>query len=186
MSSALQLFHFALLLIVGGVHARRHPLPFFTEDNPEKIVLTSDTDKIPVDPYFTNGVQQVWREDGTKLFENTFGFKSRTYNVVMSAQNRFRVGSNSKLFTAVSIYQLHDKGVLDVNHNVADYVDQSDFTAFGFPNQTSWCPQIYEGDGSCQSITFVQLMSMRSYSNVPFHLRLQLQPLSQYFNAFFL
>jgi CubicO group peptidase (beta-lactamase class C family) len=122
---------------------------------------TSTSSTVPVDPYFTNGVQQVWRDDGTLLFQNTFGFKSRTYDVPISLDNRFRVGSNTKLYTAVCIYQLHEKGLLNVTDSVSDYLDQSDFVLFGFPNQTTWCPQIHGGDGSCQSITFVQLMAMR-------------------------
>jgi CubicO group peptidase (beta-lactamase class C family) len=114
---------------------------------------------IPSDPYFTNGVQQVWQED-TLRFEEGFGYMSRTYSVAMSLDSRFRVGSNTKLFTAVSIYQLHERGLLNVSHNVAQYLDAADFQAFGF-NQTTWCPSLYGGNGSCEIITFVQLMSMR-------------------------
>jgi CubicO group peptidase (beta-lactamase class C family) len=144
---------------VAGKHST--PMSYSPSHVSSKQSAFAEGDTIPVDPYFTNGVQQVWHEDGRLLFEQTFGYMSRTYNVKMSADNHFRVGSNTKLFTAVSIYQLYERGLLDVHDNVSDYLDQSDFEKFGFPNQTEWCPTVFGGDGSCQPITFVQLMSMR-------------------------
>ena len=152
-----------LLLFFQVADARKHhPMPYAPSHHVALGTSSlSEEITVPVDPYFTNGVQQVWHEDGRLLFEQKFGYKSRTYNVKMSANNHFRVGSNTKLFTAVSIYQLYERGLLDVHDNVSDYLDQSDFKKFGFPNQTTWCPTVFGGDGTCQPITFVQLMSMR-------------------------
>jgi CubicO group peptidase (beta-lactamase class C family) len=48
-----------------------------------------------------------------------------------------------------------------VTDNVADYLDAADFEAFGFPNQTSWCPLLRDAT-ECSNVTFVQLMSMSS------------------------
>lgn len=155
------LLHCTLLITFKAGASRPRPLPYAPSHVTDSTTLATDEGTVPEDPYFTNGVQQVWLEDGTLLFEDSFGYMSRTYNVEMSTLNHFKVGSNSKLFTAVSIYQLYEQGLLDVNANVAGYLDQSDFEKFGFPNQTTWCPTIYEGDGNCEPITFVQLMSMR-------------------------
>lgn len=162
MSKVLSLFAQCALLLISDVAANKHrPLPYAPSAALDHSTALAAEDGVPEDPFFTNGVQQVWHEDGTLLFEKAFGYKSRSYDVKLTTANHFRVGSNSKLFTAVSIYQLHERGLLNVNDNVADYLDQDDFSKFGFPNQTEWCPTVYEGDGSCQPITFVQLMSMR-------------------------
>ena len=151
-----------VLGICGVAAAVTRPLTYKpTTVSKEKSPTLSSGGSIPYDPYFTSGVQQVWREDGTLLFEESFGYKSRKYDVPLEINGRFRVGSNTKLFTAVSIYQLHERGLLNVTHSVTEYLDQSDFEKFGYPEQTEWCPTVYGGDGSCEQITFVQMMSMR-------------------------
>lgn len=144
----------------------RQALPFTTGLHDKKSTNNENKESdIPVDPLFTNGVQQVWMNNEL-LFSDTFGYESRRYGVKMRADNRFRIGSNTKLFTAVSIYQLQEAGKLNVSDNVAGYLDASDFEAFGFPNQSSWCPHLRDEDEICQNITFVQLMSMRYFTAI--------------------
>ena len=114
-----------------------------------------------MDEYFRSGVQQVWGQEGDLLFEETLGSASVVHGLDMQPDTTFKVGSNTKLFTAFAIYKLHEAGLLSVHDDVSDYLDASDFESFGFPNQTAWCPTIHGGDGSCETITFVHLMSMR-------------------------
>lgn len=115
---------------------------------------------IPEDRYFRSGVQQVY-QGGELVFQETLGSSSVVHSLPMSADTTFKVGSNTKLFTAFCIYKLHEAGLLNVNHDVSLYLDAADFTAFGFPSQTSWCPTLHGGTGACEVITFVNLMSMR-------------------------
>ena len=91
------------LLLAASVLAdgrRDRPLPFSSQ---VRTVSSETYDEIPVDPLFTNGVQQVWRDDEL-LFSEAFGYASKRFNAPLTVDNRFRIGSNSKLFTAVSIY----------------------------------------------------------------------------------
>jgi len=120
----------------------------------------ASSDQIPVDPTFTNGVQQVVQGDKV-LFEQTFGHASKAYDIPMSFDVEFMIGSNSKLFTAVSIYQLAEKGLLNVDDDIAKYLSESDFEAFGLPKVSSFCPKL-RGSDECQVVTFRQLMSMSS------------------------
>ena len=80
----------------------------------------------------------------------------------MSMDARFPIGSNTKLFTSVATYQLQEKGLLNVSDDITNYLDESDFKKMNL-NITKWCPIIY-GDktNTCQSITFIQLLSMSS------------------------
>ena len=116
--------------------------------------------EFPEDIYFRSGVQQVYI-DGDMVFEETLGSSSVFHGLPMTPDTTFKVGSNTKLFTAFCIYKLHEMGLLNVSHDVALYLDADDFTAFGYSGQTNWCPTIHGGDGSCEKITFVHLMSMR-------------------------
>lgn len=116
--------------------------------------------KPPMDPTFTNGVQQVI-QGGKVLFEESFGQASKAYNVPMSKDVEFMIGSNSKLFTTVAIYQLSEQGLLNVDDDVASYLSEADFDAFGLPKVTSFCPKLRQSE-ECQVITFRQLMAMSS------------------------
>jgi len=99
---------------------------------------------------------------GHELSSGAKGYTNWRWKAPMNMQARFPIGSNTKLFTSVATYQLQERGLLNVNDSVTDYLDASDFKAMGL-NITKWCPIIY-GDQTktCQNITFVQLMSMSS------------------------
>jgi len=98
------------------------------------------------------------------LSEYYYGKQSILYDVDMGPDTQFKMGSNSKLFCAVAIYQLQEKGLLNVSDNIRDYLDHDDFVYFGFPNITTYCPKLYNETDlpKCQNITWVQMMSMTS------------------------
>eukprot|EP00457_Paulinella_chromatophora_P006575 gb/GEZN01006594.1/.p1 GENE.gb/GEZN01006594.1/~~gb/GEZN01006594.1/.p1 ORF type:complete len:479 (+),score=61.40 gb/GEZN01006594.1/:120-1556(+) len=109
-----------------------------------------------------NGVLKV--QTPTKvLYEDTQGFMNIEYKAPFSTSSVFPIGSNTKLLAAIAAYQLHEGGHFDVEDDVADYLDQADFAAFGFPEESRWCPSLL-GDATktCQNITFVNLMAMNS------------------------
>jgi CubicO group peptidase (beta-lactamase class C family) len=110
-----------------------------------------------------DGVLQV-RLNGTVVYELAAGTADEEFSAPMATDSIFPIGSNSKLFTAVALYQLQERGLVNVSDPVNQYLNQDDFANFGFPNQTTWCPRVQgaPADSPCENITFVQLMHMGS------------------------
>ncbi len=113
---------------------------------------------------FNSGTEQVWYGN-TLIYENYMGKKSIEYNASFDYNTQFRICSNSKLFTAVSIMQLVDRGIISsIYDNINNYLNATDFQAWGLPKGTTkWCPTVYnDATKTCQNVTFVSLMSMSS------------------------
>lgn len=106
------------------------------------------------------GVARV-SHNGHKKFERAQGWASAEFAREMDVDAVFPVGSNSKLFVAVALYQLQEAGRVELTDPVNAHLHADDFARFGFPEQTEWCPRV-GGHGPCQNVTFVQLMSMAS------------------------
>jgi CubicO group peptidase (beta-lactamase class C family) len=106
-----------------------------------------------------NGIARVWRRFNDAAFEVALGHASIKYRVPLSLEHHFPIASNTKLYIAVALYQLQEDGLVDLESSIANYLNATDFCAFGYPNMTSYCPQV-PGNASCQTITFVQLLSM--------------------------
>lgn len=102
--------------------------------------------------------------NGERKFSDWMGFASEEFDAPMLKHSVFPIAGNSKLFTAVAMHQLQERGRVDLQRPVREYLDQSDFARFGFPNQTTWCPRV---DGAaahtpCENVTFAQLLYMGS------------------------
>ena len=123
---------------------------------------TSDVDKIFISKNFS-GVAVVRR--GPELWDTgyrkAFGFFNWEFQAEMPTTARFPIASNTKLYVAVSLYQLQERGLVNLTHNVADYIDVNDWANFGLNTSgfTRYCPQTANGT-ECQNMTFVQLMDM--------------------------
>ena len=61
-------------------------------------------------------------QDQTLVWSRGFGFSDVEKRVPMTAQTRFRIASNSKLFTAIAIMQLREAGKLRLDDPVAKYL----------------------------------------------------------------
>jgi CubicO group peptidase (beta-lactamase class C family) len=140
--------------------------PVFLCDATQRVLTTNDID-VYVPWYFNSGSEQVWYGD-TLWFENYVGKQNYEYNVSFSYDTQYRICSNSKLFTAVSILQLVEKGVIDsVYDDINLYLNETDMVAWGFPAGTKkYCPTVYgQTKNICQNnqnMTFASLMSMSS------------------------
>ena len=109
-----------------------------------------------------NGAVRV-TQYGKSVHHHEYGYSSYTLDVPMSSRALFPIGSNTKLFAAVAIYQLQEAGTLNVSDPIAQYLNKSDFEAFGFSNMSSYCPVLYgDSTNACQELTFVHLLSMGS------------------------
>jgi CubicO group peptidase (beta-lactamase class C family) len=109
--------------------------------------------------YNFTGVAHAWRKPNVPVFETAQGYTNAKYRISMTLDAHFPIGSNTKLYMAVALYQLQEDGLVDLESSIGNYLNATDFCAFGYPNMTSYCPQV-PGNASCQTITFVQLLSM--------------------------
>lgn len=112
-----------------------------------------------------NGEDEVLLDQSSGLGWFT-GNDNHTAKVPQNAQ--FLIGSNSKLFTAVAIYQLQEGGKLNVTDKVSDLLTPEDLVLFGYCNSTEgcgpWCQPLYNAtnNGTCYSPTVKDLLSMSS------------------------
>ena len=68
-----------------------------------------------------SGVVLITRGD-EEIFSGEYGYANKSWKVKNSLKTRFRIGSISKMFTAVSILQLIEKDRFDLNTNVVKYL----------------------------------------------------------------
>ena len=95
-------------------------------------------------------------KDGKLKFARGYGDSNKQLNVAMKTETPMPIGSNTKFFTTVAIYQLQQQGKLSVKDSVSDYLKSSDFGLSG-----SWCPKL-EGESTCQTVTIRHILSMSS------------------------
>lgn len=111
--------------------------------------------------YFS-GVVAV-RKGGVKeiIANDEFGTMHAASNTPMDRSARFPVGSNTKVYAAISLYMLQERGLVNLAANVSDYLSAEDFIAFGHPEIKKFCPKLANST-VCQQLTFVDLLSMSS------------------------
>ncbi|CUI14289.1 beta lactamase-like protein, putative, partial [Bodo saltans] len=66
-----------------------------------------------------DGVFRVSLDDGTTLLENITGYRNIPFAAPMTSSSRFMIGSNSKLYTTVALYQLQEQGKFRMTDSVA-------------------------------------------------------------------
>jgi CubicO group peptidase (beta-lactamase class C family) len=137
--------------------------------SPLESTSTDDADAVNVYvPWnFNSGSEQVWY--GNHLWwENYVGKRSYEFNANFTYDSQYRICSNSKLFTSVSILQLVENGIISsIYDDINMYLDESDLVAWGFPaGTTQYCPTVHgQTQNICelnQNMTFASLLSMQS------------------------
>ena len=73
-----------------------------------------------VDFYNFSGAVLVAKND-TIILQKAYGLADREWNVPNSVDTKFRIGSNTKQFTAVCILQLEEEGKLNLNDKLSKY-----------------------------------------------------------------
>ena len=87
-------------------------------------------------PGDVNGVEyvSVTRDGGNSWqvpHNHSTGFADHRYKIPLStAASQFRIASNSKFFTALAIYQLQDRGLLNVSVPVTKLLNATDYAKF--------------------------------------------------------
>lgn len=74
-----------------------------------------------------SGVVMICQE-GRQIFAKACGYANRSWMVVNQLDTRFRIASLSKMFTAVSILQLVDHGILSLETGVVDLLELENST----------------------------------------------------------
>ena len=97
------------------------------------------------------------------LWQQGFGSMDARGRSPMPLNPRYPIASNSKLITAVALYQLQERGLVNLELPVQLYLTAADMAAFGQPGKSNWCPQVRgSNDTTCRNVTFVQLMEMQA------------------------
>ncbi|MCT4598996.1 MAG: beta-lactamase family protein [Vallitalea sp.] len=60
------------------------------------------------------------KKDEEVLYSNSFSYANRNFNIPNTIDTRFRIASVSKMFTAVAILQLIEKGLLDFDSSIVE------------------------------------------------------------------
>lgn len=107
-----------------------------------------------------SGPASVWEGNATaRIGEVQLGLMDYPAQLPVVSKTRYPVASNTKLHVAIALYQLQERGLVNLSRPISDYLTQDDFIAFGLPNITRYCP-MFPGITDCQVITFIQLLSM--------------------------
>ena len=62
-------------------------------------------------------------KDGNKIFHEAYGYASKEFRVKNSLDTKFNLGSINKLFTAIGITQLMEKGKLSIDDSIGKHLD---------------------------------------------------------------
>lgn len=160
------------LLLVSTYCESAHTLPEDVFSSlPTAFSTSSDRDDDD-DPYhdhyykFLDGVSALTvfdSDDHISTNSTAFGYSNIPNSIPMSTKSHFPIGSNSKLYTTVAIYQLAEQGKLDVTADISSMLDSQDFENFGWGRHRTrkLCPRLSYG-WYCQKITLEHLLSMSS------------------------
>ncbi len=88
-------------------------------------VVARETTFMEIDAYLKeqgfNGAIFIAR-DGTILISKGYGYADRSRMSPITPQTKFRIGSNTKQFTAMALLMLQDRGRLDVQDKICKYI----------------------------------------------------------------
>ena len=80
-------------------------------------------------------------KEGKVLYAKAFGDANKSYQIKNNLDTKFNIASMGKMFTGVSIMQLHERGVLDINQPVVKYLKDfplgNEITVFHLLSHTS-------------------------------------------------
>ena len=99
-------------------------------------------------------------QPGKFMWRRKFGYLDTRFKIPLPDSPSYPVASNTKVYVAISLYQLQERGRVKLTDNVADHITPADLLSFGLPaSVTRYCP-VVANSTACQTITFVQLLAM--------------------------
>lgn len=86
----------------------------FDKDQMDKIILNSGENN------FMGNISLF--QNGNQIYNNSTGYKDRKNETLIDEETRFRIGSISKIFTAVMIMQLVEENKLDLESLLSEFI----------------------------------------------------------------
>ena len=113
------LFMQCLIFLSIGIHAQNNNYSELIQECEDFIIQKMKSDHIV-------GVSAAIIVDDTVIWKNGFGYADKENNVTMTANTVVNIASVTKTFTALAIMQLHEKGIIDINQPVTQYLPRFD------------------------------------------------------------
>lgn len=89
------------------------------------------------------GVASLWKGNALeRVATGVNGYADAYESRPIRIDSRYPVASNTKLYVAVSLYQLQEAGQVNLSDSIADYLTSEDFANFGLPNISTYCPRL--------------------------------------------
>ncbi len=117
-------------LQTARLYGQNKLIDFFLEQGADTTIQMPSKEKI-VDAYFNNitkedypGAAVLISKDGRILYEKAYGYANLENEVPFKLDTKFRIGSATKQFTAMSILKLQEKGLLRINDSVSKYIPE--------------------------------------------------------------
>ncbi|PZO46348.1 MAG: serine hydrolase [Phormidesmis priestleyi] len=99
--------------------------------------------------------------DKADIITRSYGLSNREHEVLNTPQTRFRIGSLTKQFTAVSILQLQEKGLLNVHSPISNYLPSyprcENITVHHLLSHTSGIPEYLDPGAFSDFFEWMQL-----------------------------
>ena len=94
----------------------------FAACSPSKEQLTDQAIKGVLDEFQAVGISAAVVKDGKIVYNNSFGYKNLETKTPLANDDVMRIASISKSFTATSLMQLVDKGIISLDDDVSDLI----------------------------------------------------------------
>src|SRR3990172_448175 len=107
----------------------------------QSIFNEADITELLADRDFSGTV--LIEKNGATIYHKSFGLANRQFNIANTNATRYHIASITKLFTSALIFQLYDKGKIDLNKPIKTYLPE------------------YKGEGA-ETITIDQLLTHTS------------------------
>ncbi len=112
------------------LYGQKKLIDFFLEQGADTTIQMPSKEKI-VDAYFNYltkedypGAAVLISKDGRILYEKAYGLANLENEVPFKLDTKFRIGSTTKQFTAMSILKLQEEGLLSTNDHVSKYIPE--------------------------------------------------------------
>jgi CubicO group peptidase (beta-lactamase class C family) len=117
-------------------------------------------------------------KDGNILFKKGYGLSNHEHNIHNTTDTIFRIGSITKLFTAIAIMQLQEAGKLNVNDPISKYLPSyplhgERITIHHLLSHTSGIPSLTELPNiqEIQRHPSLPQQTLNHFQNLPLHFR---------------
>ena len=97
-------------------------LMLFSACSPSSKQVTDEAIKAVLDEFQAVGISAAVVKDGKIVYNESFGYKDLNAQTPLTNDDVMRIASISKSFTATSLLQLVDKGIISLDDDVSDLI----------------------------------------------------------------